>query len=149
MNANRMLEIAAQLAALYKTRTELSLREWQYEKDAEARRLYITPPPPEGWPGKNAEERKTSADRYFAADEVLGKITAAASLVHVELAQTEALIAGLEAERRALEYTVKISLVETLLARHVEYATGQDAFEQVEDVELDQAAFEYADESPF
>lgn len=148
MNATRMIEIAAQLAALYKTRAELSLREWQYEKDAEGRKLYLTPL--EGWPGKNAEDRKTSAERVFAVDEVLGKIAAAANLVHAELAQCEALIAGLEAERRALEYTVKIALVETLQARHYEYAPDQDAFEQVEGVELDQAAYSYAeDEFPF
>jgi len=112
-NTERMLDLAAQLAALYKTRAELTLREWQYGKDAEGRKLYLAPA--EGWPGKNAEERKTAMERYFAADEVLGKIEAQADQVHVELVQCEALIAGLEAERRALEYTVKAGLVEALM----------------------------------
>lgn len=148
MNITRMIEIAEMLRELYLTRAELSLREWQYEKDAEARRLYITPPPPEGWPGKNAEERKVAAERCFASDEVLKKIGEQATLAHVELVQCEAMIQGLDAERRALEYAVKSEMVNALMQRHIE--PRADEYEGPVEMAVDEQVYTYASEEiPF
>ena len=112
MDTMRLLEIGIDLGKLYQERAQANLDAWRSGKDIEARQLELTPD--DGWPGKNAEQRDAAAKKAFASDEALQAL-----LVGQEDTQTEALllegdIQALEAERRALEWTIRSRQVELL-----------------------------------
>ncbi len=141
MNAERMMEIAGQLSALYRRRAEISLREWQAGKDLAARELVLTPP--EGWPGKNQEARDLAREQAFKADEAHSQILAQTYQAHIELVEIEGQVEGLEAERRALEWQIRARLVEALERKHIQgNHHGEAAFEDVSDHTMDEALFD-------
>jgi len=106
------MQLSEKLADLYRTRADQLIREWHAEKDLAARELEITPP--DGWPGKNAEERTLSKERAFHADETRSKILAIVEDAHPNLLSIEGEIEALEAERRAMEWQIRLRYIEQL-----------------------------------
>jgi hypothetical protein len=124
------------------------LEEWQFNQDALARRLELTPA--DGWQGKNAEQRDTARDQAFAADEQLQLIIANAEDAHVRAALTDGEIQALEAKRRSLEWAIRAQLIEALSRNGVQAnhnpgqnstGTNDTAFDDVADHQVDTAAF--------
>lgn len=105
-------EIAGTLAELYKLRAARNIDAWKVNQDISRRELSITPV--EGWEGKNTEQREVSKLRAFAADAELVELSAVAMQHKATLEQIEADIAGLEAERRALEWSIRQQMIDAL-----------------------------------
>jgi hypothetical protein len=105
MNSTRMIEIAAQLGHCYAKKSELSLKIAVAQKlDAE---LQVRSTPAEGWPGKNAEERKLAAERAGMENAHIAEQRGIIAMAEAELSGLQAGIDSLEAERRALEWEVR------------------------------------------
>ncbi len=138
MNTSRLLEIAHSLASLIQARSELNLLINHLNVDLEARKLALVPA--EGWPGKNEGERKLSADRVFAADKTCSDIHFALEERTIRLANVEAEIGGLEAERRALEWEIRAKLVEALAGKR-DSADPEDAFDDALQAQADDFPF--------
>lgn len=114
----RMTTIAEELGTRYRTRATLSQRKRELDQEAEIKRLYITPP--DGWPGKNAEQRDAAKLTAELQDETLIKINDALEILEDEASANSASIDALEAERRALEWEIRERLVDALSWNHVQ-----------------------------
>lgn len=141
MNTTRLIEIAKRLIELYNQRGAQSLRLWHAEQDLELRQVALIPA--EGWPGKNEGERKTAQTKAYKSDDVCEKIEAQIARHKTEVSTTDAEIAGLEAERRALEWEIRGELVKALQREHLEYSGP------VEETAFDEALQSQLDELPF
>ena len=130
---NRLLEIGHELQELIRRRSGLGLVEWQLEKDLAAQRFKLLPA--EGWPGKNQEQREQARDLAYAGDAQLQEIQAKLDGNHVELAVVEGRMAGLEVERRALEWAIRGTLANALAGK-------RDSHAPVEEAGFDEAAAE-------
>jgi hypothetical protein len=142
---NRLREIAAELAEVGKHKTDLSLRLSHQRDDLAARQLALIPP--EGWPGKNAEERKINEQRAHAADETCCAIQTAVKRVEAELAGAEHLLQTLVDERRALEWQIRARLVDAVIGHVITTngnGRGNDA-RVLEDTAFDDFADDLAD----
>lgn len=128
-----LFEIANDLGILYTAREQLSLREWQINQDLAARKLYLTPA--EGWPGKNAEQRDLEAARCFANDEPIQQMIIALADLKEDQSIDNGDILSLEAERRALEWSIRERLADALAGK----GDGQDEFDEAEQAAVDEA----------
>ena len=108
----RLLEIASELSALNSEKVNLTISANNQQDDYEARKIALAPA--DGWPGKNAEERKLAEIRSASTDETLGKIHAKIYDLNGKLAQVEASIYALETERRAIEWGITARLADAL-----------------------------------
>lgn len=115
MNTTRLIEISDALGTAFRTRADLNIRRSHAAQDLTARQLALTPP--EGWPGKNAEQREVERMRVLSQDEAIEKINDVIAQADTELMQMDALIQSLEAERRALEWTIRAQMVEAIAGR--------------------------------
>lgn len=136
MNPSRMMEIAAKLGELYQARAGASLTEWQAAQDMERRVIEITPP--EGWPGKNEEQRRAAKEAALLADDQYQQAWADHRTAHSATITIQADIDALEAERRALEWQVRAALVEALRdggvqSNHRGDPAGNTAFDDAAD----------------
>jgi hypothetical protein len=133
-----MLEISAELRAIYNAKAEKSISLSTAKYDLETQLVLITPA--EGWPGKNAEERKLNADRGASADKAVQELRTIIRERENELTAIQAGIDSLEAERRALEWEVRGALAFALSGKREESDTPVEygAFDDV----LDNAALE-------
>lgn len=143
MNATRMIEIAISLKRLYEERALHSLNEWQAGKDAEQRAALLTPP--EGWPGKNQEQREAAREQALAGDPAYAQCVKDQQAAHRAVVEIEAQIEGLAAERRALEFAVRITLAQALTVQGVNANHRGDpvdnAFDDVQDRVYDDIPF--------
>jgi len=143
MSSTRMLEIAIELGKLYREKAELSIKEWQTNQDADARRIELTPET--GWPGKNEGERRAAMEKAFSADAVLKDLLGIAEDCHKEIELVASDIAALEAERRGLEWSIRSQLVTHLSLAGVQAnhngPIAETAFDDTADHRVDQAAF--------
>ena len=112
MNPSRMIEIAAQLGQAYTFKAEKAISLANANRDLEVRMLVITPA--EGWPGKNAEERKLAQERGATEDKDIEALRGIIRERENELTAIQAGIDSLEAERRALEWEVRATLATAL-----------------------------------
>lgn len=136
MTQNRMVEIAKVLGAIYK---ELSDCAYALSLTGAARQAHIAKVTPEGgWPGKNPEERKAAESKTLTADPELAAIAEAARKIEARQSELTGQRDALEAERRALEWTVRENLVNALIATR----TPQD--DAYQDAAFDAAATEAA-----
>jgi len=132
MNEKRLLEIAIELMAIYHHRHDHEITRAHRKADAEARILALTPP--EGWPGKNAEQRDHERARALATDETLMARRKLLTEDEENIASTETQIRILETERRALEWGIRAEMVRALSGNR------NDASQPVEENGLDDAA---------
>ena len=140
----RLLEIAQALAVLRRGLKDHQIELAHWEADIAGRQLYLTPP--DGWPGKNAEQRDAARDQAFAADGQLKEQRARRDDLRRAVADLEIQITALEDERRAWEWAIRDRLVEALSGRR----NGREAVEQTAfDDGADQAVVEETDEIPF
>jgi hypothetical protein len=144
MNTTRMMEIAKELGELYQARAGANLTEWQAGQDMERRVIEITPP--EGWPGKNEEQRKTARETALQADELYQKAWADQRTAHSALLTVQGQIEALEAERRALEWQARAALVEALRdggvqSNHRGDPAGDQVFDNTADHVIDQQSW--------
>lgn len=146
MNSTRMIEISQQLGHCYAKKSELSLKIVAAKMELEAELLRSTPA--EGWPGKNAEERKLNADRAAMENTRAAGQRAIIAQTEGELSGLLAGIDGLEAERRALEWEVRIALTLALSGKQeVKGNTENTAFDDAQDeATLDELEQELEDE---
>lgn len=140
MDEQNLIQIADDLAARYETRAKTSLIQWQANQDIEKIKLVITPP--DGWPGKNEEQRRTAAEKVFAEDDGLQAAIIKGDTAYRALIALDAEIAGLEARRKALEWTIRAQLVEVLRKEGITVKPLEDPFQAVMDQSVD-------DELPF
>jgi hypothetical protein len=118
METTRIVEIAVELAKKYQERAQVAVKEWQIHQDAEARKLFLIPP--EGWPGKNQEQRDAARDKAFAEDEAISSIMDAQSAIRQETILLDGEIQALEAERRSLEWAIRARLVAALEQKNIQ-----------------------------
>lgn len=132
MNTTRMIEIAASLGHCYTKKSELTVRLDVARKELDAELLRITPA--EGWPGKNAEERKLNADRAAMENTRAAEQRAIIAKTEGELSGLLAGIDGLEAERRALEWEVRAALALALSGKQETQGNAENtAFDDAQD----------------
>ena len=143
----RLLEIANELKPLYSQRNGARLTKTRLEEDTERLKTFLTPA--EGWQGKNAEERKTAAEKTFADHENLDAMSYELDDCLDEIAVTEAQIEGLEAERRALEWEVRIVLASALDANRIQANHRGDQIQHAFDDAADHAVVAEFDDVPF
>lgn len=107
----RMLEIAETLKDLYKRRAGLAFEAMVLTAEIEGRKVELTPEA--GWPGSNEGARKAAAEQTFLIDAALVYLNKTLLDVRADLFPVEAMIAGLESERRALEWLIRERALET------------------------------------
>lgn len=137
---DKLLEIATTLSELYDTQAKTRLIQWQAEQDINRLKLSMTPP--DGWPGKNEEQRKTAAEKTFAENDELQAAQVKYNAAYKALVELEAKIAGMEAQRKAEEWTIRAQLVEVLRSNGIQVSKLEDPFMAVADQAVD-------DELPF
>lgn len=115
--SSQLITFAHQLAVKRGELAEAQLFEWQAERDAERRRLELTPP--EGWPGKNDAERKAAAGKVYAADAALSGFEDDAARGHAAGVRAASGLAALEDLRRASEWNIREALVNALSRREI------------------------------
>lgn len=142
MNTTRLLEIAAQLAATYARKAEKAISLANANRDLELALLTITPA--EGWPGKNAEERKLASERAAADNQTVIILRGIIREQENELTAIQAGIDGLEAERRALEWEIRAQLAWAVRGQQNEPGVPVDysAFDDVSQDALDNQVVE-------
>lgn len=135
----RLIEISIELGKLYELRAVAGLKEWSAGQDVSARQLELTPDPDEYKKlGSNDTARKTALDKIFAEDKELNGFLDAQDQSHEETILVDADIQKLEAERRALEWSIRGQLVDALRAKQVDNnhrgdPAGDNAFDNVAD----------------
>ena len=135
MDEQTLIQIADDLAARYETRAKTSLIQWQANQDIERIKLSLTPV--EGWPGKNEEQRRTAAEKVYAEDDALQAATIKGDTAYRAIVALDAEIAGLEAKRKALEWTIRAQLVDVLRRDGIAVKPLDDPFQAVIDQETD------------
>jgi hypothetical protein len=132
MDSQRMIEIAQSLGHCYAKKSELTVKIVAAKMELEAELLRSTPA--EGWPGKNAEERKLNADRAAMENARAAEQRAIIAQTEGELSGLQAGIDGLEAERRALEWEVRAALVSVLFGKQEVKGNAENtAFDDAQD----------------
>lgn len=144
-----LLSLANRLGELYQSKRGAQIELAHQEADLEGNILRLTPD--DGWPGKNEENRRLARERALADDQACRNIAARMTELRDDLADLEAEIDALDAERRAREWMIRQQLVEALMVRAVQqnHKDG-DRAEQAFDDAADGAAMETAlDALPF
>jgi len=145
---NELIEIGNKLATLYARRERYKPLDWQLTQEFENRRMALYPQP-DGYPGKNAEQR--DAARYFVEidDDELTRIRYDQATMRDKLATIEGELQALEANRRALEWSIRANLINALAYKHVTItSSGYDhEFDDVSDDALLEDAEELAQEA--
>lgn len=121
----RLIDIAIDLGKLYQERIGAEIHKGGIEGDLEARVEFMTPA--EGWPGKNAEQREIEKARAVDADGPCQEMRAVLRELENDLADIRADIEALEAERRALEWTIRGRLAEALSGRRENHLPVEEA----------------------
>lgn len=135
MNEQTLIQIADDLAARYETRAKTSLIQWQAKQDIE--RIKTSLIPPDGWPGKNEEQRRTAAEKVYAEDDALQAAIIKGDTAYRAIVALDAEIAGLEAKRKALEWTIRAQLVDALRRDGITVKPLEDPFQAVMDQTID------------
>ena len=104
MKNNLLTKIAVDLGELYHQRAELRIRDRKLDELREKRVVEITP---KCWPGSNETERKCSMTLAIAADEALQSIDGQLGDVSDRLEIVAASIHALEAEKEAIQWTIR------------------------------------------
>lgn len=128
INIESLIAIAKQLGELYSRLSTKKSDLKSITRQIEERELEITPP--DGWPGKNAEAREIEQKRTFKSDVPMQGFLKAQFEAEVKVSELEAQIAGLEAERRAIEHIIYArngDALNGLRNRHNAPALGQAA----------------------
>jgi len=131
----KLLEIAKTLSELYDTQAQTRLIQWQANQDIERIKLHLAPA--EGWPGKNEEQRKTAAEKAYAENDELQAAMVKYNAAFRALTEIDARIAGLEAERKANEWTIRAQLVDVLRRDGITVKPLDDPFQAVMDQAVD------------
>lgn len=133
--SNQLLPIARQLADLYKVRAGAINTRRQLERDMEL--VKVDKSPADGWPGKNAEERKLAQEKAFLADQDITRIDNMIDDCLEELAEATGQIEALEAERRAIEWSIRDGLVDALMRRNIQsnHQSIDGSFDDVADAD--------------
>ena len=136
----KLIEIAKTLTDLYDTRAQTSLIQWQATQEIDRLKLSMTPA--EGWPGKNDEQRKTAAEKTFAENDELQAAMVQYNAAFKALVELDAKTEGMEALRKAEEWSIRAQLVEVLRKDGIAVKPLEDPFLAVADQAVD-------DELPF
>lgn len=143
----RLNDIAKELSTEYSDRQQISLLMSHIQQDLAARVLNMTPP--EGWPGKNAEQRDQARDVAIRDDEACQEMKGILRNLEQELALTSASIETLEAERRGWEWTIRARLVDALgrVESNGNAPVDERAFDDVSQQQADNQAFFVGDDA--
>lgn len=131
----KLIEIAKTLTELYDTRARTTLIQWQAERDIDRIKLSLTPP--DGWPGKNEEQRRTAAEKTYAENDELQAAMVKHSAAFKALVELGAKIDGMETQRRAEEWSIRAQLVDVLRREGIEVKPMEDPFQAVMDQTVD------------
>lgn len=131
----KLIEIAKTLSELYDTRAQTTLIQWQANQDIDQIKLNLTPA--EGWPGKNEEQRRTAAEKVFAENDELQAAMVKYNVAYKALIELDAKIAGMEAQRKAEEWTIRAQLVDVLRRDGITVKPMEDPFQAVMDQAVD------------
>lgn len=137
---NPLRQIASHISQAFADKTDLNIRLSNQRKDLEARQLALVPL--EGWPGKNADERKINEQRAYAADAVCQQISAEIRRMEDALSLAETALETALNQRRAEEWIIRSRLLEALLGNVI---TVQGDQTRVEDTAFDDWADDIAD----
>jgi len=132
---DKLIEIAKTLSDLYDTQAKTRLIQWQAEQDINRLKLSLTPP--DGWPGKNEEQRKTAAEKAFSENDELQAALVKYNAAYKALVELEAKIAGMEALRKAEEWSIRAQLIDVLRRDGVTIKPLDDPFQAVIDQAVD------------
>ena len=141
VDTQSLLDIAAALAEKYVLRVEEKIIAQQWEITIDQLKLALLPA--EGWPGKNAEARDAARDMAYAQSVDLVDAQRSMTGVNAAIDRIDAQVAGLEADRRAIEWTIRADLVSALMAGRVQAnGSGPRVEESWDDVIMQQAEAE-------
>jgi hypothetical protein len=143
---NRLIEISLELRQKYLAKADVQIGEWKLTQEDEAHKTFITPP--DGWPGKNEEQRRVAAEKVFADDPALSGHKKELLNLRQKLITIDAEIQALDAERRALEWSIRNDLISRLSQAGVARDDQHEPADAVSDHQLDQATFMPGDEEP-
>jgi hypothetical protein len=133
-------ECAATLTRLFIERKTLAVSLEHVQAELNSRQLALTPP--EGWFGKNESQRDTTRDFMLANDKDYQELGQALSGIRDTLADTEAVIAGVQetasAERWRIRELLATALMDRTQGERVEDAApGSPEFGQAAQAETD------------
>lgn len=141
VSPTRLLHLAGELKQLYAGQRLVEVALAHKREDLVARKFYLAPA--DGWPGKNEEQRRTAQEKAFAEDDVCASLGKLIRDNEARLAEFSAQVAALEAERRAIEWAVRIGIVEALTGQAIEAPAPveETAFDETTAARLEQALF--------
>lgn len=141
VDTQSLVDIAAALTEKYYLRVEEKIIAAQWEITISQLKLALLPA--DGWPGKNAEARELARDLAYAQSVDLVEAARGLMTVQHAIARIDAAVDGLEADRRAIEWTIRARLVDALTARQVQpNGNGARVDESWDDVIMSQAESE-------
>lgn len=117
----KLLEIADTLGDAYQERGVVLACEYNVKTDVKTREIELTPTGDDYKAlGKNEADRKNALEQVFAQDGVLNQLNAQLDKYKVQLISLTERINGLEAERRAIEWSIRAAMVDALNANHIQ-----------------------------
>lgn len=126
-NHARLVEIASRLGKLYAFLRNGETLLKHHQEDLEGRKMHLAPA--DGWPGKNDSERKIAQEKIFAGDETCQALRTLIRMNETKQAEMQGEVQGLEAERRAIEWTIREQMVYALMFNRL-YSSGDGAVEE-------------------
>jgi hypothetical protein len=143
---NRILTLAKLIGESQALLAKSRIITAKLQADMEARKLFLAPM--EGWPGSNEGARKLSAETTFAADKVCISIREVMTTEITAMAENEAYLATLEAERRGYEWVITNRLIDALHDRWDGLNPGRVAASKVALFNAREEALEALTEDP-
>lgn len=133
-------QLASEISHALEDKANIGIRLGNQRRDLEARQLAMVPA--EGWPGKNADDRKINERRAYAEDAVCQAIQEQIARLEEALALVEVALETATNQRRAEEWKIRAHLVEAITGNVV---TTQNGHGNIEDTGFDDFADDTAD----
>lgn len=124
-----MHEIADRLSELYRAKKDVQVRLAHTDDDYAARLLALTPRP-DGWPGKNAEQRELAQATAEDADLALRALRQVRSELRDQLAHTETEIDALIERRDAQRWAIRERMARALEGHGQQYSAVDEMLDE-------------------
>ncbi len=117
---DRLLEISSEWPKIKGNALNVAVELAHQQDDYEQRKIMLVPV--DGWPGKNADDRKVAEQRAYLTDDILIKIRAKITSLNEQAEVLNLSMFALETERRAIEWGISARLADALEA----YSNGRN-----------------------
>lgn len=106
----QLLEITQLLSGLYRSKANIQRSIFMNERDLDS--LIVSLTPPDGWDGKNQEQRDLNRQRVLSSNSRCNSLMQLITNDKLTLIAFDGEIAALEVKRKGLEWLARISLAE-------------------------------------